>query len=275
MTLGEKIIRLRKEHGLNQQQFAEKFHVTRQTVSNWENNRNYPDIASLKMLSDEYGISFDVLLKEDEKYIQNVDETKRKMSTLKGALIISLVILTAMIAGFFIFLHVAFQPTPDGKRINSDTVVRMLVDLPDATPSRAITFTTDKTSGDNGYGRLIEKYEDDSKGGVEGDIPCVLLKEDPAIKLYFQDLDYINISPEKIIGVEAGLTNVISDNQKTERIRLEYEYKEGRVIINPKQIDYAVDEETGEIWYNVSIVVKYVLQGREYTSVTTVTILNK
>jgi transcriptional regulator with XRE-family HTH domain len=101
MTLGEKIAAIRKTYGLSQQQFADKFHVTRQTVSNWENNKNYPDMSSLKMISDEYDISFDKLLKEDKDYIKSVDDTKRKMSLFKKALIISFAALIAVAAVFF------------------------------------------------------------------------------------------------------------------------------------------------------------------------------
>ena len=96
---------------------------------------------SLKIISDEYGISFDELLKEDEKYIKSVDNTKKKMSILKRILIVSLVILITLVVGFFVALYMAFQPTPDGERINSDTTVKMWVNLENATPSRAITYT--------------------------------------------------------------------------------------------------------------------------------------
>lgn len=44
MSLGNKIREIRKINGLTQEQFAQKFHVTRQTVSNWENDKNYPDL---------------------------------------------------------------------------------------------------------------------------------------------------------------------------------------------------------------------------------------
>ena len=40
----------RKKHGQTQQEVAEVFHVTRQTVSNWENEKSYPDIHSLLLL---------------------------------------------------------------------------------------------------------------------------------------------------------------------------------------------------------------------------------
>ena len=79
MSLGNKIREIRKNNDLTQEQFAQKFHVTRQTVSNWENDKNYPDLSSLKEISEEYAISFDELFKGDEKYIKAVDDTKRKM----------------------------------------------------------------------------------------------------------------------------------------------------------------------------------------------------
>ena len=229
MMLGEKIIAIRKEHSLTQQQFADKFHVTRQTVSNWENNKNYPDMSSLKLISDEYGISFDDLLKEDEAFIKDVDDTKKKMSTFKRALLIVLAILIAVVVGFFIMLHIAFQATPDGERVNSDTTVRMLVDLPKATPSRAITFTTEKTSEEKDYENIVEKYEADSKGRVEGDIPCVVLKGRSEISFYFQDLDYTNIEPEEIVEVRADMVNVISDDQHIETTKLQYDYENGKM----------------------------------------------
>lgn len=170
MSLGNKIQEIRKNNNLTQEQF----HVTRQTISNWENDKNYPDLSALKMISEEYEISLDELFKGDEKYIKTVDDMKRKLSTFKKALIVSTVVLIVMIVGFFVLLCIDSQSTPDGKRINSDTTIRMLVDLPDATPSRAITFTTDKKPDENGYERTIEKYKSAALGGVEGDIPCVI-----------------------------------------------------------------------------------------------------
>ena len=275
MTLGEKIVQIRKAHELNQQAFADKFHVSRQTVSNWENDKNYPDLSTLKMISDEYGVSFDELLKEDDIFINKVDDMRKKMSTFKKALIISLTVVMALILAFFVMLYLAFQPTPDGKRINSDTTIRMLVDLPDSTPSRAITFTTDKASSDNNYEADIQKYEIDSKGGVEGDIPCVILKDNPEIIFHFQDLDYNNVLPNDIIDVSVDLKNIISDNQETKSVHLKYRYNNGKIVIDPSKIDYDSDEETGEIWYDVSFIVKYEHQGKEYTSVTTITVFNE
>lgn len=50
---------------LSQEELAEKVYVTRQTISNWENNKNYPDIHSLLLLSSLFDISLDQLIKGD------------------------------------------------------------------------------------------------------------------------------------------------------------------------------------------------------------------
>lgn len=47
MNIGKKIIEIRKERNMAQEDFANIFHVTRQTVSNWENEKSYPDLQTL------------------------------------------------------------------------------------------------------------------------------------------------------------------------------------------------------------------------------------
>ena len=56
---------IRKEKGWTQQQMADHLFVTRQTVSNWETEKSYPDVHSLLILSDLFGVSLDELIKGD------------------------------------------------------------------------------------------------------------------------------------------------------------------------------------------------------------------
>lgn len=44
MRVGDEILRIRKEKGMTQEEFSSIFNVTRQTVSNWENKKSYPDL---------------------------------------------------------------------------------------------------------------------------------------------------------------------------------------------------------------------------------------
>ena len=48
---------------MSQDEFADKIYVSRQTVSNWETGKNYPDINSLILMSETFGVSVDTLLK--------------------------------------------------------------------------------------------------------------------------------------------------------------------------------------------------------------------
>ena len=67
MTFGEKLINLRKQNKMTQEDVAEKLDITRQTVSNWELNQTKPDLEQAKGLSKLYKISLDKLVDNDIK----------------------------------------------------------------------------------------------------------------------------------------------------------------------------------------------------------------
>ena len=60
-----------------------KIQVSRQTISNWENEKSYPDIISVIELSNLYSISLDVLLKGDEKMIEHLEESTNVVKSNK------------------------------------------------------------------------------------------------------------------------------------------------------------------------------------------------
>lgn len=76
MEIGNQIRKYRTNLNLSQDELADKIYVTRQTISNWENNRNYPDIRSLVLLSNVFGVSLDILVKGDLKQMK--DEIKKE-----------------------------------------------------------------------------------------------------------------------------------------------------------------------------------------------------
>ncbi len=99
MDLGNKLSLIRKEHNLTQEEFAEKYNVTRQTISNWENSKSYPDLATLVKISDDFSVSLDVLLKEDKKVIKDISKWQRNGKIYKRAIIVFIAILViALIA---------------------------------------------------------------------------------------------------------------------------------------------------------------------------------
>jgi len=65
LELNTQIKKYRTNMNLTQEELAEKVYVTRQTISNWENNKNYPDIHSLLLLSTFFNVSLDQLIKGD------------------------------------------------------------------------------------------------------------------------------------------------------------------------------------------------------------------
>lgn len=67
MEVGKQIKKYRKEQSLSQDVLAEKIYVSRQTISNWENDKCYPDINSLVLLSEIFHVSLDQLIKGDVK----------------------------------------------------------------------------------------------------------------------------------------------------------------------------------------------------------------
>ena len=65
MELGRQIKKYRNERSLSQDALAEKIYVSRQTISNWENDKSYPDVNSLVLLSKVFDVSLDQLIKGD------------------------------------------------------------------------------------------------------------------------------------------------------------------------------------------------------------------
>lgn len=74
MEIKNQIRAYRSQLGMSQEELGEAVYVTRQTVSNWETGKSYPDIQSLLRLSSLFGISLDQLIKGD------VEQIKEKIS---------------------------------------------------------------------------------------------------------------------------------------------------------------------------------------------------
>lgn len=93
MEIGNQIKKYRNELGLSQEELADKIFVTRQTISNWENEKNYPDIKSLVMLSSLFGISLDNLVKGDlEEMKKQIKESDIKEFYKQGTVMAVLMI---------------------------------------------------------------------------------------------------------------------------------------------------------------------------------------
>ena len=92
MELGKQIKNCRQEANLSQEELAERVYVSRQTISNWENDKSYPDVNSLVLLSEVFHISLDKLIKGDidrmREEIKKEEVTKlNRYSRIYGILI--------------------------------------------------------------------------------------------------------------------------------------------------------------------------------------------
>ena len=86
---------------------ASKIFVTRQTISNWENGKNYPDVNSLVMLSQLFNTSLDILVKGDviemKKQVAEDDVRRFKRDTVIFTVLIFVTIMSAI--PLFLFLE--------------------------------------------------------------------------------------------------------------------------------------------------------------------------
>ncbi len=108
MKISEKITEIRKENNLTQEEFAEKLFVTRQTVSNWENTKSYPDIETLILISDKFKCSLDILLREDREMVRTIDKIKKANRLSKRIIAIISIFTFALIIASYIFLKLIF-----------------------------------------------------------------------------------------------------------------------------------------------------------------------
>lgn len=70
--IGERIRTLRTARGVSQVQLAQALHVSKQAVSNWENNNILPSVEMLVVLADHFGVSTDYLLERDDRQLLDV-----------------------------------------------------------------------------------------------------------------------------------------------------------------------------------------------------------
>ena len=109
MELGKQIKRYRMEANLSQEELADKVFVSRQTISNWENDKNYPDIKSLVLMSEVFHVSLDHLVKGDlERMKKEIDTQEyaefQKYSTIFSLLFVAILLVPVPLVMIFEWL---------------------------------------------------------------------------------------------------------------------------------------------------------------------------
>lgn len=268
MEIGKQIQKIRKENNLSQEQFGKRFHVTRQTVSNWENEKSYPDLQTLISISDGFDVSLDKLLKDTPKMVEDFDSAVAGRRRTKRTIIIlvTLIVLT-LIFGFIQFwirLEYAYQPTAYEKRNRTETAARMYVNLQNQTPSSAIVYTYDKQEYDSFSERKRERIFDKVNGNMEGDIPALRFDQgETIVRFILQDASSHNLIPKENPKIriyrEAANLNEVQEKFSTYESQLlkdedgyYYDFANVKFIDSDEyptiymEIEYAYDEEAEE-----------------------------
>lgn len=109
MDVGKQIKKFRQDLKLSQEELASKIFVTRQTISNLENGKNYPDVNSLIMLSQLFTTSLDILVKGDviemKKQVSQDDVRRFKLDTIIFTVLIILTVIS--VVPLFLYLKLA------------------------------------------------------------------------------------------------------------------------------------------------------------------------
>lgn len=106
MTIGNQLKNARINSGKTQEEISEALQVSRQTISNWENDKSYPDVRTVIQLSEIYQLSLDELLKENEAFVQHIDENsnvvKSNQKLMKAIIINIVLILFILVINYFL-----------------------------------------------------------------------------------------------------------------------------------------------------------------------------
>lgn len=106
MELGKQIKMYRLENKLSQEELADRIYVSRQTISNWENDKSYPDINSLVLLSEVFKVSLDKLIKGDVDVMKDVIQKEEvdKMNHYGKIFTIMLIVTVVSVVPLFMWL---------------------------------------------------------------------------------------------------------------------------------------------------------------------------
>ncbi len=211
MNIGKKIMEIRKEHNLSQEELANMFFVTRQTISSWENGKSYPDIETIIKISDKFNISLDKLLKGDKKMVKKIDKKVR----LNKYLIIALIILIIIAIPVGIFGYKKSQELEANKVISNipDGYTVMDLDLKD------FTFSDDLKVGDYlDYYVYINEFDNDKSIPLYKGIEIKLLRDENNQNIKdIKDAKHLIISvPDQEFKVLTVLSTMNSNNATKE-----------------------------------------------------------
>lgn len=136
MSVGSQIKKRRTELGMSQESLAKKIGVSRSAISNWEIERNYPDLQVIVTLSEVLGISIDELLKGDAVVIEKIStdtvQRKKLSKRLKYAYasVAILIIALGLLLYKTTYSEISNAKQIESVRFNGDSTFYISTDIP-------------------------------------------------------------------------------------------------------------------------------------------------
>ena len=104
MELGKQIKMHRQKAELSQEELANRVYVSRQTISNWENDKSYPDVNSLVLLSEIFQISLDKLIKGDIDIMKEVIQKEEIVKMNRYGKIYTIMLIATAVSAVPLFM---------------------------------------------------------------------------------------------------------------------------------------------------------------------------
>lgn len=145
MNITSKIKNARINANLTQEQAALALNVSRQTISNWETGRTYPDILSVVKMSDLYKISLDSLLKDSCTPSDYTEYLSESTNAVKSKNRLSKIVLLSVYLTIWAISLIAFWIFNAGSDAMGYSIMYLWIVLP------AVTFIVSAVIGKNNY----------------------------------------------------------------------------------------------------------------------------
>ena len=154
MTIGDRLLKLRRERNLSQEDLANELDVSRQTISKWETNQSMPDFDKIVPLCEYFGITTDELLTGSKDIIETKENNTKAKFAINLSISISLYILSivaiilfsayfdapiigvclffviiAIATGLIIYSSIMYGKEKKKKENNSNPQLKMITDI--------------------------------------------------------------------------------------------------------------------------------------------------
>ncbi len=263
MKLNEKLIKLRKEKGLSQEEFGNQINVSRQAVSKWETGETTPDIKKIKEIVQKFQVSYEYLLndetenKEEQQATEKLEETTNtpaKKSKKKTILKI-VIILIAFYGITSIYKFIAFYTFYAKANNFQEENYMIAIDMQNSDKSiKPITHITTKVGNKKIETQLIQEDETSPKSEEGYTKPKHITYTDLGQKICYQ-LSYD--ASKKAYTYHDRTQDMINDQEKEELFKTDNKIKTETLSNIPSSFKEILLASLDPRYYQVSLLNRY------------------